>query len=217
MKTKQKLLSWVLVCWAGCSWVGQAQTNIQNDPAYLPIDQVLDLQVIKPEVNINLPRFLLLEAASEFDGSPKDPLAQTGINFKDLVKDIKLIRLVVIEAREETRPHIEKAVAELRKKVAATWTPIIIVQEENVGIYALGDESGDGMAGLALIIYDKGNTVIANIVGKVSIGKVLRIATQMNAIPKDILEKLSGTSGRTDDRSKESSPKEDSKEGNPEP
>ncbi len=52
-----------------------AQQDLKEDPAYLPIDEVLDLQVAKPEVNVNLPRFLINNALSEFDGGPNNPFA----------------------------------------------------------------------------------------------------------------------------------------------
>lgn len=197
---KQHRLLTALAALAACATLGHAQINLQNDPAYLPIDQVLDFKIVKPEVSVNLPRFLLLDAASEFDGGPNDPLAKTGVNFKELVSDIKLIRFVVIEANDQTRAHVEKAVATLRKQVEASWVPIVSVPDDNVGVYALGDPSGEKMAGLALLIYDNGSAVIGNIVGRVSVGKVLKIATQINAVPKDLLDKLSGV-GRHSEKS----------------
>src|SRR5580700_306635 len=90
-----------------------SQGTLENDPAYLAIDKALDLKATQPQVNVNLPRFLLQDAASELNGGPNDPLAGTGINFADLVKDVKLIRVVVIEAKETNRVALEKGVKTL--------------------------------------------------------------------------------------------------------
>src|SRR5512145_3175932 len=77
-----------------------SQNTLENDPGYLAIDKAIDLKTVKPEVNVNLPRFLLKDAASSLNGGPDDPLAGTGINFAELTKDIKLIRVLVIEAKK---------------------------------------------------------------------------------------------------------------------
>ena len=45
-----------------------AQNNLENDPAYLDIDKAFDFKTIKPEVNINLPKFLLKDALADLDG-----------------------------------------------------------------------------------------------------------------------------------------------------
>jgi hypothetical protein len=54
----------------------------------------------------------------------------------------------------------------------------------------LSDPSGEKMAGLAVLIHDKNDAVIANVVGHVSIAKVVKVASQMNKFPKDVLKKL---------------------------
>lgn len=178
----------------GSPAIGLAQSNLTNDPAYLPIDRVLDLKIARPEVNINLPRFLLQDALSEFDGSTNDPLAATGINFADLIKDIKLIRVMVIEADQKNRSHVDQAVKSLRKELETKWTSVVSVPEDNVGIYAVSDAAGERMAGLTVLVQDDEDVVIANVVGRVSIGKIVKIASSMNAIPPEVLEKLSGMS-----------------------
>lgn len=184
------LLSFTLALVTACPMPGFGQSSLEEDPAYLPIDKVLDFKTIRPEVNINLPRFLLQDVASELDGGPNDPLAGTGINFAELIKDIKLIRVVVIEATEETRAALEKGVKSLRATLESKWTPIVVVPEENVGVYALSDPSGQWMAGIAVLISDDGEAVIANVVGRVSIAKILKIASSMDKFPKDLLKKL---------------------------
>ena len=88
----------------------------QKDPAYLPIDKALDLKTIHPTVNVNLPRFLLKDVASGFDGGTNDPLAAEGINFPDLVKDVKLIRVVVIEAKDPNRAALDKGMKTLKER-----------------------------------------------------------------------------------------------------
>jgi hypothetical protein len=180
-----------------CPLVGFGQASLESDPAYLPIDKVLDLKTIQPEVNVNLPRFLLKDAAAELNGAPGSPLAGTGIDFADLVKDVKLIRVVVIEANKTNRPALDKAVKTLRADLEAKWTPIVSVPQENVGIYAMGDPSGESMTGVAVLVYDGGDAVIGNIVGHVSIGKLIKIASQSDKLPKDLLKKLQGFANPT--------------------
>jgi len=182
------ILSLALV--AACPVFSHAQAGLEKDPAYLAIDQAIDLKLIRPEVNVNLPHFLLQDAVSEFNGGADDPFAGTGINIADLVKEIKLIRVVVIEAKETNRVALEKGVAALRATLESKWTAIATVPQDNVGVYALGDPSGEKMAGLAVLIQDKGEAVIANIVGRVSIGKIVKVASHMNKFPKDVLKKL---------------------------
>jgi hypothetical protein len=87
---------------------------------------------------------------------------------------------------------LDKAVKTLRADLDAKWTPIVTVPEENVGVYALSDSSGESMAGLAVLVYDGGNAVIGNVVGHVSIGKLIKIAAQSDKLPKDVLLKLQG-------------------------
>src|SRR4051812_12652414 len=150
-----------------------AQNNLENDPAYLPIDQAFDLKTIKPEVNINLPKFLLKDALADFDGGKNDPTAGTGMNISELIKDIKLIRVVVMEGKKDKRNNeaIAKGMATLRSALEKKWTPVAVVSEEKdkVGIYAMGDPSGESTAGLAVLVHEAGgDAVIANIVGRVS-------------------------------------------------
>jgi hypothetical protein len=186
-----------------CQLAVFGEGTLENDPAYLAIDKAIDLKTIRPEVNINLPRFLLQDAASELNGGTNDPLAGTGINFADLVKDVQLIRVVVIEAKTNDRAALEKGVKILRSELDAKWTPVVSVPEENesVGIYAMGDPKGETMAGLAVLVHDPGDTVIVNIVGHVSIGKLIRIATHMHGMPKDLLQKLGGLGNPADAKS----------------
>jgi hypothetical protein len=65
----------------------------------------------------------------------------------------------------------------------------------------MGDPKGESMAGLAVLIHDGGNTVIVNIVGRVSIGKLIQIATHTHALPKDFLQKLGGLGNPADAKS----------------
>ena len=52
------------------------------------------------------------------------------------------------------------------------------------------------MAGLAVLIHDGNDAVIANVVGKISIGKLIKIASHMDKMPKDLLKKLQGMSNQ---------------------
>jgi hypothetical protein len=176
---------------------GLGQTAVEKDPAYLPIDKVLDLKTIRPEVNVNLPRFLLKDALSGFTGADTNSPAAGGVDIVDLIRDVKLIRVVVIEANKTNRVALDKGVKALRTELEKGWTPIVSVPEDNVGIYAMSDPAGESTTGLAVLVYDGGDAVIGNIVGKVSIGKLIKIASQSGKLPKDLLKKLQGFSNST--------------------
>ena len=190
MKKIAFLHSLTIALLIACPLAGRAEGSWEKDPAYLPINKVLDLKTIQPAVNINLPRFLLQDAVSELKGTAADAAGGKDIDLADLVKDVKLIRVVVIEANSTNRPALDKGMKELRKQLEEKWTPIVSVPEENVGVYALGDASGESTAGLAVLIYNDGDAVIGNVVGRVPIGKLIKIASQMDKLPKAVLEKL---------------------------
>jgi hypothetical protein len=177
---------------------GQAGA-VEDDPAYLPIDKVLDLKTIPPEVNVNLPRFLLKDAIAELTAAGTNAPAVDGIDIADLIKDVKLIRVVVIEANKTNRPALDKGVKALRADLEKKWTPIVSVPEDNVGIYAMSDPAGQSTAGLAVLVYDGNDAVIGNIVGHVSVGKLVRVATQSGKLPKDLLKKLQGLGNQSNE------------------
>jgi hypothetical protein len=196
---KKLISSLTLALIALCPLVSFGEDDLEKDPAYLPIDKVLDLKTIHPAVNVNLPRFLLKDVASGFDGGTNDPLAGTGIDLPDLIKDVKLIRVVVIEAKDSNRSALDKGMKTLKGTLESKWTQIVTVPEENVGVYAMGDPSGDSMAGLAVLVNNDGDAVIVNIVGRVSIGKLIKIASSSKALPKDVLKKLSAIGNQAGD------------------
>jgi hypothetical protein len=103
----------------------------------------------------------------------------------------------VIEANETNRTALDKAIKTLRADLEAKWTALVSVPEENVGIYAMSDASGDSMAGLAILVYDGNDAVIGNIIGRVSIGKLMKIASRTDKLPKDLLKKLQGLGNQT--------------------
>ena len=191
------IYSLTLALATACPLFSWGQNSLENDPAYLPIDKVLDLKTIRPEVSINLPRFLLQDAASALSSGTNGPLAGIGAELADLVKDVKLIRVVVIKANETNRSALDNAFKTLQADLEAKWTTIVSVREENVGIYALGDASGDSMAGLAVLVYNGKEAVICNIIGRVSIGKLIKIASNTNKLPKDLLKKLQELGNQT--------------------
>lgn len=184
-----------LVLALGLAVSGHAQTELEKNPAYLPIDRNLDLKTVKPTVNINLPSFLLMDVASGFDGGTNDPFAGTGLNLKDLVKDIRLIRLVIIENQPQHQKLVEKGMADLRAVLRDKWTCVVDLPSENIGIYAISGEDGQSMAGVALLIHGKGDAIVANIIGKVSIGKLVQAAGQLKSLPPELLGKLSALGG----------------------
>jgi hypothetical protein len=187
---KQLVFAIILALVLASALPSRAETSIESDPAYLPIDKMLDLKAIQPEVNVNLPRFLLKDAASELSTGTNAPLAGTGVDLAELIKDVKLIRFVVIEANETNRTALAAGVKKLRADLDGKWTALVSVPEENVGIYAKEDSSGESMAGLAVLIYDGDDAVIGNVVGKVSVGKLIKLASGMDKMPKDLLKKL---------------------------
>ena len=83
MKTTHRTLLYGLLI--SLPWSACAQSNLKQEPAYLRTDEVFDLQIAKPEVNVNLPRFLLMNAVSEFDGGEGDPFAAAGINLAEIL------------------------------------------------------------------------------------------------------------------------------------
>src|SRR5689334_2299992 len=118
---KKLISSLTLALVALCPLVAFGEDDLEKDPAYLPIDKVLDLKTIHPAVNVNLPRFLLKDVASGFDGGTNDPLAGTGIDLPDLIKDVKLIRVVVIEANKTDRSALDKAMKSLKGTLESKW------------------------------------------------------------------------------------------------
>ncbi len=195
LKHRVSTLLITLALLAGLTPRTQAGAGVESEPAYLPIDKAIDLKTLRPEVNVNLPRFLLQDALSEMNGGKDDPLAGTGINLADLIKDVKLIRVVVLEADKTQRAALSNGVAALRDILETKWTPIATVPHDNVGVYALGDASGEAIAGLAVLVHDGEDAVIANIVGRVSLAKIVKVASRFDKFPKDLLKKLAGGGG----------------------
>src|SRR5215471_5439831 len=111
---KKFIASLILTVLTAYPMAGFCQTDIENDPAYLPIDKVLDLKTIRPEVNVNLPRFLLKDMVSDLNSANGGSPGLEGLGLADLVKDVKLIRVVVIAVNETNRPTVDKAVKTLR-------------------------------------------------------------------------------------------------------
>jgi hypothetical protein len=187
---------------SACPMAGRAEGSIESDPAYLPIDKVLDLKANPPKVNVNLPRFLLKDAISGLTNMPNKPLPG-GIDLADLTKDVKLIRVVVLDVEKTNRSVVEKSVAALRKELDSKWTSIVKVvdNKDTVGVYAMGDPSGESMAGVAVLVADEGDVVIVNIVGHVSIGKLMTLAAQMHKLPPELLQQFQGIGGQKPARS----------------
>jgi hypothetical protein len=198
---KKHIASFILALLAAYPGFGQS-SNVEKDPAYLPIDKVLDLKTIRPEVDVNLPRFLLKDALNEFKSAGTNSAPFDGIDIADLIKDIKLIRVVVIEANKTNRPALDKGVKALQNELEKKWTALVSVPEDNVGVYALSDPAGESTAGLAVLIYDDGDAVIANVVGHVSIAKLIKIASQSGKVPKDFLKKLQERGNQSKEPSK---------------
>jgi hypothetical protein len=188
------ILTLTAVAIVACPVALFGEASYESDPAYLAIDKALDLKTVHPQVDVNLPRFLLKDALSELSNK----MSAEKADFTELIKEIKLIRFLVFETKTN-RPALDKAMQKLRAELDAKWTPIVSVREagENVGIYAMGDPSGESVAGIALLVSDHGDAVIGNIVGRVPLGKVIKLASQMDKFPKDLLKKLQGMANQT--------------------
>lgn len=199
---KKWIASFMLVLLTAGPLAALGESNVEKDPAYLPIDDVLDLKAIRPEVNLNLPRFLLKDAVAELNRSTNGAPIE-GMDLADLIKDVKLIRVVVIQANPTNRAALNKAFKKLRNQLEKKWTTIVSVPEEkeHVGVYAMSDPAGESTTGLAVLVYDGNDAVIGNIVGHIAIGKLIKAASQSGKVPKDLLRRLQ----KLGDQTKESS------------
>jgi hypothetical protein len=191
----------VLALLCGLATIGLAQEkgSLEQNPAYINIDEAFDFSVTKPTVNIHLPKFLLDNMLSQLDGSPDDPFAETGIDISELTKDIQLLHIVVFETKDpQTMEGAKSGLEKLKNSMSSKWMPIVNVPEGNVTIFAMSDETGSRLAGLAMMVLDKNAVVVGNIVGEIQIGKIIASASKiaakggMNLEENDILQKLMG-------------------------
>jgi hypothetical protein len=191
---KKIITLFTLAVIAACPLASFGQNDIEKDPAYLPIDKALDLKANPPRVNVNLPRFLLKDALAGLSNAPSFDLASAGVDLPELLKDVKLIRIVVLEVAKTNRLAIDKGVKALQSELESKWTSIVSVpdKDSSVGIYAKEDAAGESMAGVAVLVADEGSVVIVNVVGRVSVASLIKIAAQSNKLPKDFLRKLQG-------------------------
>ncbi len=172
----------VLTVFFGIAAIGMAQQPgaPADNPAYLNIDQAFDFSKIQPTVNVNMPKFLLDNMLSQLDGGQADPFAGTGINVADLTQGIQLIRVVVFEVKDPDKQKIvSSGIEELKKSMSSKWMPIVNVPDGNVTLFAMADETGKRLAGLAMMVAEKNSAVIGNIVGEVQIGKIIAAAGKM--------------------------------------
>jgi hypothetical protein len=151
----------------------------------------------------------LLNALSEFDNGPEDPFAAAGINLTELVKEIQLIRVMIIESTPANRAHVDSAVTALRQDLTSKWNTVVSIPEENIGVYAVSDPSGEKLAGLAVLIADDGDVIIGNVVGNLPLGKILKIAAQIQGPNGDLIRRaLSEFTGMASQTQTESAPAE---------
>ena len=145
---------------------------------------------------MNIPKFLLNTALSEFTGGDDDPLAELGLNVKELTQDVKLIRVVVIDGKDHNAAAIKEGVEQLKAELAKDWISIVAVPKDNVFIYARSDASGKKLAGAALLVADGNKLVIGNLVGHVPLGKLAKIAAQLGKGDlEDIMKQLTQGAG----------------------
>jgi hypothetical protein len=188
---KKLIASLMFAAIAVCPMAGFAQADIKTDPAYLPIDKVLDLKTLPPQVDVNLPGFLLKDALS---GLNTTNLGNSGLDLSDLIKDVKLLRVLVFEGTQSNRTALKKSMKPLQDELEDKWTALVHVKDEgdNVGVYVKGDASGDSVAGLAVLVHDggDGDTVVVNVVGHVSLGKLMKFASQSGKLTPALLKQL---------------------------
>lgn len=177
MNRKILTLAACVCCFVGALF-GQAQVpaKVKASPAFIDVDTALDLTANPPTVNISLPRFLILNATSD--------LGEQFTEIADITKELEFVRVLVIEGKkqDDTTKLTEGAKA-LRQQLRQGWMPIVNVNdgEEFVGIFALADESGEKMAGMAgLITEGGGDLVYFNLVGNVPLNKVIQLAGKMD-------------------------------------
>lgn len=185
---------WMLVTALSClafftpkiSSAGDDSSNskgpLKEDPAFIDLDSRLDPSKIQATVNLNLPEFVLKNILSEFDGGKDDPFQELGINVADLTRDIRLIRVLVVEKNkaEVEAAHLNSLVKNLRKDLDSSWMTLLSVPEGNVAIYAKGDESGARMRGISLLVNEGDTFVFLNVVGELPIGKILKAASKLS-------------------------------------
>ena len=90
MNMKKLITTLALALIAASSTPVGAQTSLESDPGYLAIDKALDLKLVKPEVNINLPRFLLKDVLADLGsvGGTNDPFAGSGVTLSELIQEL---------------------------------------------------------------------------------------------------------------------------------
>jgi acylphosphatase len=182
---------------------GPKPVPLREDPAFVDIDSFFDTQALRPEVNVNLPQFLLRNMVSELNGGKEDPFAEMGINIAELTKDIRLVRVMVLESRgdREKQKLISSSMDKLRQSLRSGWIPVVNVPDGNVSVYAMGDDTASRMMGLAITVSEGGSAVVVNVVGEIPIGKIIGIAGRVagegegrNRI-QEALKQLMGNAG----------------------
>ncbi len=182
---------------------GPKPVPLREDPAFVDVDSFFDTQALRPEVNVNLPQFLLRNMVSELNGGKEDPFAEMGINIAELTKDIRLVRVMVLESRgdSEKQKLISSSMDKLRQSLRSGWIPVVNVPDGNVSVYAMGDDTASRMMGLAITVSEGGSAVVVNVVGEIPIGKIIGIAGRVagegegrNRI-QEALKQLMGNAG----------------------
>ena len=185
---------WMLVTALSClafftpkiSSAGDDSSNpkgpLKEDPAFVDLDSRFDPSKIQATVNLNLPEFVLKNILSEFDGGKDDPFQELGINVADLTRDIRLIRVLVVEKSnsQADAAYLNSLVKNLRKDLDSSWMTLLSVPEGNVAIYAKGDQSGARMRGISLLVNEGDAFVFLNVVGELPIGKILKAASKLS-------------------------------------
>ena len=160
---------------------------MKKDPAYLPIDKAIDLKANPPEVNVNIPRFLLNDALTGLDET--NFLKEAGIDLQDLFKDVKLIRVGDHRGQQKQPPGLrvgsQNASEGTRRQVDAHCANGRRCERLRAGETRKANPPPD----CALLMND-GDIIIANVVGHVPLAKILNIASKNN---KGMLKTLNKT------------------------
>jgi len=176
----------------------QAPVNtVEENPAYIKLSNSIDVTQAKPTVNVNLPKFLINEALSALDelstleGSDQEKVAQLVSQVKEIVKEIQVIQVMVFEDLDnESSQVVAKGMDTLKKELEDSWTTIVAIPDEGINIFAKPDASGEKMAGISVLVSEGNEAVVANIVGRLPLGKIIKLATESRGMDPRMLEEI---------------------------